>query len=210
MIVSDIVNPGMSILNASTVYGTLDDPKKFPQTFLDKQAVVAADEVSDCVCLTQDHPLREEFTQNTTNIATGGIVAVSGYTIYDVIDVKVDNVVARHAPATYIERMMNDPLGRTTHDKMYDLLGRKLIHNGATAICRVIAFRHVEGTPQAPDQLLQAVISCFLKRVQPKAGVNIEAASFFEGQSARALQLIRTGAVSVPDAVAWQKGVGAA
>ena len=208
MILTDIVNPTMSILNASTTYGVLDDAKKFPQTFLNETAVAASDEVCDAICSTQDHPLRDEFAQNTITVANQGIVLLAGYTIYDVLDVKVDGKVARHQPATYIERMINDPLGRTTHDPMYDLLGKKLIHNGATAICRVVAFKKVAGAPQAPDQLLQAVIACHLKRCQVKAGVNIDAAGFFEAQAARALQAIRSGAVSVPDAIAWEKGVG--
>lgn len=209
MIATDVVNPGMSILNASTgAYGVNVDTKKFPPTFLTEMAVASSDEVCDAICSTQDHPLREEFAQNTGNIATGNPIVLAGHTIYDVVNVILDNKVARQAPATFIQRMATDPLGRTTHDKLYDLLGDILIHNGMVSLCRVIAFQKQAGITQAPDQTLQAVIAGFLKRTQAKAGVNIDAASFFEAQSARALQAIRSGAIQVPDAIAWQKGIG--
>ncbi len=204
MILTDIVNPAIIILNAGTVFGTVADTKKFPAGFLDALALDASDEVCHYICAAQGHPLRNTFLQVTGALADEATVALAGYQVYDVVNVKVDGVPAHRAPWTYIDRMRTDGLGRTKIDKMYDLREQIIKHNGTSAVCNVIAFKKL-ATPQTPDGLLNAVISGLLKMASSKMGVNTDAAGYFAQQSNMHLSAIMSGAISVPSVTAYNK-----
>jgi hypothetical protein len=205
MITTDIVSPVMTIVNASTTYGVNDDTKKYPPTFLSEMAIAAADEVCGAICVTQNHPLRGNFKQTVSGIADEAFIVLAGFEIYDVIHVEVDGQPARIKPWTYIDRMRNDPLSRTSIPKYYALRERKIKHNGTAAVCDVIAFQKNAGVPQAPDSLLNACISGMLKMVSSKMGVGVEAASYYAGESARHLERVRGGAVEVPEVTAYNR-----
>lgn len=204
MVISDIVNPGMSILNASTAYATLDWAKKFPATFLNDMALAAADEVAALIC-ESGHPLKNNFITSSAALGDDTVItpATGGGTVYDVLSVKVDGVDARRKPVTYFKRLGSDPLSRTQIGKYYDLQGLIIRHNGTSAVCKIIRF--VKGaTPQAPDQMLNAVISCFLSMVFVKQGEGIQAASYFAQQWMLRAQMIREGKMTVPAVAAFQ------
>jgi hypothetical protein len=209
MIVSDVVNPAMSIINASTTYGTLDDPKKYPATFLSEMAVAASDEVCQMIVQTQGHPLLKDFITNSASMADGAIItaASGGGRIYDVFDVKVDGVDARRKAVTYFKRLQSDPLSRTTIPKYFDLVGGGSVirHNGTAAVAKVVRFAKSAGTMQAPDEMLNAVLSCFISMVHPKQGEFVQVASYYAQQWAIRQQMIREGRIDIPAVVAYQE-----
>jgi hypothetical protein len=209
MIVSDVVNPGMSIINASTVYGTNDDVKKYPPTFLSDMAVAASDDVCLTIVQTQGHPLLKDFITNSASMADDTIISAAsgGGRIYDVFDVKVDGVDARRKPVTYFKRLQSDPLSRTAIGKYFDLVGGGSVirHNGTAATAKLVRFAKNAGTMQAPDEMLNAVLSCFISMVHPKQGEFVQVASYYAQQWAIRQQMIREGRIDIPAVVQYQE-----
>ncbi|MGA9771667.1 MAG: hypothetical protein WBV94_21735 [Blastocatellia bacterium] len=204
---TDIVNPVMTIVNASTTYGTLDDAKKFPQGFLDAMALDSDAETCRLLCGTPGHPLQKGFITSSSALGDDSVIAISGGgEIFHVINVKIDGVDARRKPVSYFKRLTSDSLSRTTIGKYYDIEDNNVIrHNGTSAVLKVVRFL-MSGAPQAPDSLRNASIACMLSMVSSKMGTDVEVASYFAQQWAMRAQMIRGGEIVVPPVIAYQKG----
>lgn len=209
MIASDVVNPAMSIINASTVYGSNDDTEKYPAQFLSEMAVAASDDVCQVIVSTPGHPLLKAFITDTPSMADGATItaASGGGTIYDVFNVKVDGVDARVKPVTYLKRVQSDVLSRTTIGKYFALVGGGSVirHNGTAATAKVVRFAKSAGVMQAPDEMLNAVVACFISMVHPKHGEFVQVASYYAQQWAMRQQMIREGKVTISPVVAYQQ-----
>jgi hypothetical protein len=211
-----LVKQAAIILNAATgtgagdasVIGAIDDPKKYPFAFLGNFAIDSDAEVCMAVCQTTGHPLRKAFTTDSANLADGALIApaAGGGEVYDIFNVKVDDVDARRKPVTFFKRLQPaDPLNRTLIGKYYDLVdGNFIRHNGAVATAKVVRFAK-GAAPQAPDSLTNASVSCLLSLATPKMDIWVSMASYFAQEWARREQMIRSGAVTIPPVVALQK-----
>jgi hypothetical protein len=209
MIATDVINPAMSIINASTVYGTNDDTEKYPAQFLTDMAVAASDDVCQVIVNTPGHPLLKAFITDSASMGDGAVISAAsgGGTIYDCFNIKVDGVDARRKAVTYFKRLQTDPLSRTTIPKYFDLVGAGSVirHNGTAATAKVVRFAKSAGVMQAPDEMLNAVIACFISMVHPKHGEFVQVASYYAQQWAIRQQMIREGKVTIPAVVAYQQ-----
>jgi len=210
-----LVKQAAVILNATTgigngdssTIGAIDDPKKFPYSFLSNDALDSDAENCRLICSTKGHPLQKGFIVDSSALADGAVIAASGGgEIFAIINVKVDGSDARRKPVSYFKRLASDSLSRTTIGKYYDIEGGNILrHNGTSAVCKLVRFL-MSGAPQAPDSLRHATLANMLSVCSPKMGVDVEVASYFAQQWALRAQMIQSGAITVPEVIAYQKG----
>jgi hypothetical protein len=210
-----LVKQAAIILNASTgsgsgdasTIGAIDDPKKYPYTFLSNFALDADAEVCSLACTVDGYALLKDFVAASGALADEATItpASGGGHVYQILNVKVDGVDARRKPTSYIKRLQSDVLSRTSIPKYYNIEGAQIIrHNGTSAICKVVRFAK-GAAPQAPDPLNNATVSCLLSMATPKMDIWVHMASYFAQQWAQRAQMIRSGEITIPPVVAYQE-----
>ena len=209
-----LVKQAAIILNASTgtgsgdasTIGPIDDPKKYPYSFLANFTLDADAEVCSVACLTEGYPLLKDFVTSSAALADEAVIvpAAGGGRVYQVLNVKVDGVDARRKATSYIKRLQSDSLSRTAIGKYYDIEGGQIIrHNGTSAVCKVVRFGKGPA-PQAPDELNNATVSCLLSMATPKMDTWVGMAGYFAREWAMRAQMIRGGEIVIPPVVAYQ------
>ena len=198
---TDIVDPAREILNASTTFGTSDDPKRYSDNLLNALALDADADICNLIASTPNHPRRTAFAATLGPYSDGATIASN----LGILDVSIDSVPARHKAATEIKRMvtLTTPLGLSQIDKYYDIKGGRITHNGTTASLLVAQFAKT-ASPQMPDEYVNAGIALLLAMAFPKDGVNVAAAQHYSEQAKIRMDMVAAGASSIPPVIQYQ------
>jgi hypothetical protein len=182
-------------LNASTVYGTLDDAERWTAGEVDSAILKADLAVIEAITQTPGHSSLSSLVQSTT-VAHGALLPAR---VGPIVGVALSGKGAIKWPRNAIERERTNPQTLTLIEPHYGLQGNRLFHNNASAATvDYVPAPTLGAGPQSPDQYAQAITAGALAELFAKEGDKVGAASHYLQMFDMYLKLIKQSVMTLP------------